>query len=46
MIQAQRLFHFLGQELSFNAIADKIVQEIDRLTVQRPIHDWPNFKYA
>ena len=37
IVQAQRLFHFLGQELSFNAIADKIVQEIDRLTVQRPI---------
>lgn len=37
MIRAQRLFHYLGQELSFRAIADKIVQEIDRLTVQRPI---------
>ena len=37
IIQAQRLFHFLGQELSFNAIAEKIVQEVDRLTVQRPI---------
>ena len=37
IIRAQRLFHYLGQELSFKAIADKIVQEIDRLTVQRPI---------
>lgn len=37
MIRAQRLFHYLGQELSFRAIAEKIVLEIDRLTVQRPI---------
>ncbi|MGX9136531.1 hypothetical protein ACWV26_19700 [Rummeliibacillus sp. JY-2-4R] len=36
-IRAQNLFDYLGQELSFNAIADKMVQEIDRLTVQRPI---------
>jgi hypothetical protein len=35
--RAQRLFRYLGQELSFKAIADKIVQELDRLTVQRPI---------
>jgi hypothetical protein len=37
MIRAQHLFRYLGQELSFKAIADKIAQEIDRLTVQRPI---------
>ncbi|MGG3466080.1 hypothetical protein ABES02_00625 [Neobacillus pocheonensis] len=37
IIRAQRLFHYLGQELSFKAIAAKIVQEIERLTVQRPI---------
>ena len=37
MIRAQHLFYYLGKELSFNAMADKIVQEIDRLTVQRPI---------
>ncbi|MEH7503444.1 hypothetical protein V7152_15775 [Neobacillus drentensis] len=37
MVRAHRLFHYLGQELSFKAIAEKIVQEIDRLTVQRPI---------
>ncbi|MBT2699939.1 hypothetical protein J7E79_21475 [Bacillus sp. ISL-40] len=37
MIRAQHLFHYLGQELSFKAIADKIAQEINRLTVQRPI---------
>ncbi|WP_121613593.1 hypothetical protein [Mesobacillus foraminis] len=35
--RAQRLFRFLGDELSFNAIAGKIVSEIDRLAVQRPI---------
>ncbi|NHM29368.1 hypothetical protein [Neobacillus terrae] len=35
--RAERLFQFLGEELSFNAIAAKIVSEIDRLTVQRPI---------
>ncbi|PLR96842.1 hypothetical protein [Bacillus sp. T33-2] len=35
--RGQRLFRYLGAELSFKAIADKIVQEIDRLTVQRPI---------
>ncbi|MGZ4160669.1 MAG: hypothetical protein ACXVNF_07740, partial [Neobacillus sp.] len=37
MTRARRLFNYLGQKLSFRAIADKIVQEIDRLTVQRPI---------
>ena len=37
MIRAKILFQYLGQELSFNAIADKMVQEIERLTVQRPI---------
>ncbi|MGJ7922267.1 hypothetical protein [Neobacillus sp. LXY-4] len=37
LLRAQRLFHYLGHELSFKAIADKMVQEIDRLTVQRPI---------
>ncbi len=35
--RAERLFHFLGKELSFQAIAKKIVAEIDRLTIQRPI---------
>lgn len=35
--RAQKLFQFLGAELSFNAIAGKIVSEIDRLAVQRPI---------
>jgi hypothetical protein len=37
MIRAKQLFEYLGNELSFTAIAAKIVQEIDRLTVQRPI---------
>lgn len=37
MIRAKNLFQYLGQELSFNAIAEKMVQEIERLTVQRPI---------
>ncbi|MDQ0219598.1 hypothetical protein ELQ35_18880 [Peribacillus cavernae] len=35
--RAERLFQYLGDELSFNAIAGKIVGEIERLTVQRPI---------
>ncbi|RFU63728.1 hypothetical protein [Peribacillus glennii] len=35
--RAERLFRFLGDELSFNAIAGKIVNEIERLMVQRPI---------
>ncbi|MEH7155477.1 hypothetical protein [Neobacillus drentensis] len=38
MVRAHRLFQYLGKELSFKAIAEKIVQEIDRLTVQRPIN--------
>ncbi|WP_254656557.1 hypothetical protein [Bacillus thermotolerans] len=37
VFRAQRLFYYLGQELSLNAIAAKIVLEIERLTVQRPI---------
>lgn len=37
MVRAHRLFRYLGQELSFKAMGEKIVQEIDRLTVQRPI---------
>ena len=37
MERAQRLFRYLGEELSYSAIAGKIVQEIERLTVQRPI---------
>lgn len=37
LLRAKRLFHYLGQELSFTAIAANIVQEIERLTVQRPI---------
>ncbi|WP_026692573.1 hypothetical protein [Peribacillus kribbensis] len=37
MQRAERLFKYLGSELSYNAIADKIVGEIERLTVQRPI---------
>ena len=37
-IRAQNLFTYLGQELSFKAVADQMVQEIDRLTVQRPIN--------
>ncbi|KKB44040.1 hypothetical protein [Bacillus thermotolerans] len=35
--RAERLFRFLGKQLSFQAIAKQIVMEIDRLTVQRPI---------
>lgn len=35
--RAQRLFHFLGNELSFQSIAKQIVAEIDRLAIQRPI---------
>ncbi|MEK4229104.1 hypothetical protein [Solibacillus sp. FSL H8-0538] len=37
IIRAQNLFTYLGQELSFKAVAEQMVQEIDRLTVQRPI---------
>lgn len=35
--RAERLIQYLGDELSFNAVAAKIVSEIERLTVQRPI---------
>ncbi|MRX74055.1 hypothetical protein GJU40_18185 [Bacillus lacus] len=35
--RAQNLFEYLGAELSLNAIAGKIVSEINRLAVQRPI---------
>ncbi|WP_046214226.1 hypothetical protein [Paenibacillus wulumuqiensis] len=35
--RAQRLFHLLSRELSLKAISRKIVEEIDRLTTQRPI---------
>lgn len=35
--RAEKLFTFLGNELSFSAIAAKIVSEIERLAVQRPI---------
>jgi hypothetical protein len=35
--RAQRLFRFLGEELSFKAIANNLVEEIERLAVQRPI---------
>lgn len=37
MIRAQRLFHYLGQQLSLRAIANQIVQELERLSVQRPM---------
>ncbi|WP_186278723.1 hypothetical protein [Lysinibacillus sp. BW-2-10] len=37
LLRAHNLFTYLGQELSFSAIADKMVQEIERMTVQRPI---------
>jgi hypothetical protein len=37
MVRVHRLFQYLGQELSFKAIAEEIIQEIDRLTVQRPV---------
>ncbi|WP_379969220.1 hypothetical protein [Ectobacillus sp. sgz5001026] len=37
MIRTKHLFRYLGQELSLTAIAAKIAQEIERLTVQRPI---------
>jgi hypothetical protein len=35
--RAERLFRFLGGRLSYKAVAHKLVEEIDRLTVQRPI---------
>lgn len=37
IIRAQGLFHYLGQQLSFRAITHKMVQELERQTVQRPI---------
>ncbi|MGM0877868.1 MAG: hypothetical protein ACQEWV_24805 [Bacillota bacterium] len=37
MIRAQSLFRYLGKQLSFRAIANQIVQELERLSVQRPI---------
>ncbi|MGG3467436.1 hypothetical protein ABES02_08000 [Neobacillus pocheonensis] len=37
MMRAQGLFEYLGQQLSFRAIGHQIVQELDRLSVQRPI---------
>ncbi|MFJ8237469.1 hypothetical protein ACIQ34_17325 [Ureibacillus sp. NPDC094379] len=37
LIRAYNLLSYLGQELSFKAVADQMVQEIERLTVQRPI---------
>ncbi|RHW35875.1 hypothetical protein D1B33_12305 [Lysinibacillus yapensis] len=37
MERAKRLFHFLGNELSFQSIAKRLAAEIDRLTIQRPI---------
>lgn len=35
--RAERLFRFLGSRLSYKAVAEQIVDEIERLTVQRPI---------
>ncbi|QHJ71191.1 hypothetical protein [Planococcus halotolerans] len=35
--RGERLFRFLGSKLSYKAVADKLVEEIERLTVQRPI---------
>lgn len=35
--RAERLFRFLGSRLSYKAVAGKLVEEIERLTVQRPI---------
>ncbi|MFD1862690.1 hypothetical protein [Planococcus chinensis] len=35
--RAERLFRFLGARLSYKAVAGKLVEEIERLTVQRPI---------
>ncbi|WP_223588756.1 hypothetical protein [Neobacillus bataviensis] len=37
MIRAQVLFQYLGEQLSFRAIGYQIVQELERLSVQRPI---------
>ncbi|PSL41911.1 hypothetical protein B0H99_101157 [Planomicrobium soli] len=35
--RGERLFRFLGSKLSYRAVAHKLVEEIQRLTVQRPI---------
>ncbi|WP_070121377.1 hypothetical protein [Bacillus marinisedimentorum] len=35
--RARRLIDFLGKQLSYRAIAENLIDEIDRLTVQRPI---------
>ncbi|TWT07743.1 hypothetical protein FQV26_08000 [Planococcus sp. CPCC 101016] len=35
--RGERLFRFLGGKLSYKAVAEKLVEEIERLTVQRPI---------
>ncbi|RNF40452.1 hypothetical protein [Planococcus salinus] len=37
MERGERLFRFLGSKLSYTAVAHKLVEEIERLTVQRPI---------
>ncbi|NRD77835.1 hypothetical protein HPT25_10485 [Bacillus sp. BRMEA1] len=37
MVRAQCLFSYLGQQLSFRSIANQIVQELERLSIQRPI---------
>ncbi|SOC08631.1 hypothetical protein SAMN05880501_105116 [Ureibacillus xyleni] len=37
LIRAQNLFTYLRQELSFESVAEQMVQEINRMTVQRPI---------
>ncbi|RHW36301.1 hypothetical protein D1B33_11060 [Lysinibacillus yapensis] len=37
IVRAQYLFNFLVQELSFKEVAEQMIKEIDRLTVQRPI---------
>lgn len=37
MIRARGLFQYLGEQLSFQAIGYQIVQELERLSVQRPI---------
>ena len=37
IVRAQNLLTYLGQELSFKEVADQMIIEIDRLTVQRPI---------
>nr|WP_232337054.1 hypothetical protein [Lysinibacillus timonensis] len=37
IIRAYHLLTYLGEELSYKSVAEKIVHEIERLTVQRPI---------